>query len=284
VWLWLADRGTYVSIDGSVASDVPAEFESRLVGDPGSPVARVDFDPAQRGGRPEVLSDVLDRARLAFEIARLDAALGAQLAEVERSRAMVIEAGQRERRRLARDLHDGVQQRLVSLGIRLRRLQRSLPPQAQILAPPLDAAVDEIAATISDLRSLASGVRPVWLDDGLRVALQQLADSAPIDVEVRVPHAGLTSLVEETAYYVACEALANTLKHADASHVIVEGSLHERTFVLTVSDDGSGGADPEDGSGITGLADRLDAIGGRLTVESPSGAGTRIVAELPCES
>ena len=177
---------------------------------------------------PDLLRSVLAAASLAIEIARLRVEARIQLAEVEESRARVVQAGYEERRRLERDLHDGAQQRLVTLGIVLRRLQLSLPREAQILSPALDSAVDEIGTAIEDLRTIAAGVRPPRLDEGLAAALADLARAAPIPVELEATHERLPPQVEAAAYFVACEAVTNAVKHASPSHVRDRGDGRRR--------------------------------------------------------
>src|SRR5205823_7491625 len=172
--------------------------------------------------RPDLLRSVLASASLAIEIARLRLEVRLQLAEVEGSRARVVRAGYEERRRLERDLHDGAQQRLVTLGIVLRRLQRSLPREAKVLGPALDSAVDEIGHAIADLRTIASGMRPPRLDDGLAAAFADLAREAPIPIDVETTGERLPPHVEAAAYFVVCEAVTNAVKHASPSRVRVE--------------------------------------------------------------
>jgi signal transduction histidine kinase len=196
----------------------------------------------------------------------------------------IAQAGYAERRRLERDLHDGAQQRLVTLGIVLRRLQRSLPGEAKILGPALDAAVDEVAATIGDLRTIAAGVRPPRLDEGLTAALEDLARGAAVPVELESSGDRAPPEVEAVAYFIACEALTNAVKHASPSHVTVHTARSAGVLRLVVADDGVGGAAPGAGSGLAGMADRVAAQGGTLEFESPPGAGTRIAVELPCAS
>jgi signal transduction histidine kinase len=217
-------------------------------------------------------------------MARLRVELRLQLAEVEASRTRIVEAGYEERRWLERDLHDGAQQRLVSLGVQLRRLQRSLPRGAQILSPALDQIVAEVGAAIGDLRQIAAGVRPARLDDGLGEALRDLARSAPVPVEVDVTSERVAASIEAAAYFVACEALTNALKHAAASRVAVSAVRENGTLHVRIADDGLGGASVRRGSGLAGLADRVAAHGGTLEVISPRGGGTRIEAAIPCDS
>ncbi len=226
---------------------------------------------------------MLDRATLAIEIARLRAEVSATVDDVEQSRKRIVEAGYEERRRLERDLHDGAQQRLVSLGLSLRRLERSLPTQARILEPALDQAVDEIGHAITDLRRIASGVRPARLDDGLAAALEDLARHTPIPVAINVPTQRVPPTVEAAAYYVACEAITNAVKHADATHITVNAERRNGSLHLLVADDGIGGAQIRPGTGLAGLIDRVSAHGGTLALDSDPGAGTRMEALLPCE-
>ena len=234
--------------------------------------------------RPDVLRSVLAAASLAIEIARLRVEVKLQLAEVESSRARVVEAGYEERRRIERDLHDGAQQRLVSLGIVLRRLQRSLPREAKILGPALDSAVGEIGAAIEDLRTIAAGVRPPRLDEGLAAALADLARAAPVPVELDATHERLAPQIEAAAYFVVCEAVTNAVKHASPSRVRIEANVVAGALRLLVADDGVGGASLLGGTGLRGLMDRVEAQDGTLRLHSPAGGGTRVEAEIPCGS
>jgi signal transduction histidine kinase len=217
-------------------------------------------------------------------MARLRVEVRIQLAEVEASRARIVEAGYEERRRLERDLHDGAQQRLVSLGVQLRRVQLSLPKDAKVLSPAFDQIVDEVGAAIGDLRQIAAGVRPARLDDGLSAALRDLARTAPVPVDVDASDERVTASVEAAAYFVACEALTNAVKHGSASKVAVRTSRENGTLLMSVSDDGIGGAVVRRGSGLAGLRDRVAALGGTLEVLSPPGRGTRVEVAIPCES
>jgi signal transduction histidine kinase len=228
---------------------------------------------------PDLLRGVLDAAAVPVELARLRVELRLQLAEVESSRARIAQAGYEERRRIERDLHDGAQQRLVTLGIVLRRLQRSLPKEARLLGPSLDAAVDEVAGAIADLRTLAAGVRPPRLDDGLAAALADLARGSAVPVNVAATPDRAPPEVEAAAYFVASEALTNALKHGSPTRVSVETARENGVLRLTIADDGVGGA-----SVLRSLRDRVAAQGGTLAIDSPPGAGTRIAVELPCGS
>jgi signal transduction histidine kinase len=234
--------------------------------------------------RPDFLHSILDAANLAIEIARLRVEVRLQLVEVDESRARIVQAGYEERRRLERDLHDGAQQRLVTLGIVLRRLQRSLPREAKVLGPALDSAVDEIGHAIADLRTIASGMRPPRLDDGLAAALADLARDAPVPIDVEATGERLPPHVEAAAYFVVCEAVTNAVKHASPSRVRIEAIFADGGLRLLVADDGVGGANAAKGTGLVGLTDRVVAQGGTLLINSPHGAGTRIEAEFPCGS
>jgi signal transduction histidine kinase len=229
-----------------------------------------------------LLIELVERVGLAVEIGRLRAELRRQLDEVEASRARIVAAGYAERRRLERDLHDGAQQRLVSVGLTLRHAQLGLAGTSA--GQGIDAAVDQLMLAINELRELANGVRPAHLDDGLDAALRELASRTPMMVDLHVGPERHHADIEATAYFVACEALTNAYKHAAATNVDVRVQCADGRLKLTVADDGVGGAHPDRGSGLRGLSDRIAAQGGRMTVDSQPGAGTRLVAELPCAS
>lgn len=234
--------------------------------------------------RLDLLDGVLGAAALSIEMARLTVEVRLQLGEVEASRARIVEAGYEERRRLERDLHDGAQQRLVSLGVQLRRLQLTLPREAQILSPAFDQIVAEVGAAIGDLRQIAAGVRPARLDEGLAAALRDLARTSPVPVEVDAPDERVAASVEAAAYFVACEALTNAVKHGSPSKVVVHALRENGTLYVVVSDDGVGGAAVRRGSGLAGIRDRVAAHGGTFDVVSPRGGGTRVEVAIPCES
>jgi PAS domain S-box-containing protein len=203
--------------------------------------------------------------------------------ELRRSRARIVEAGDVERRRLERNLHDGAQQRLVSLSLALRLAQAQLGRDPQEADRLLGAASEELAQALAELRELARGIHPAVLTDrGLGPALETLASRAALPVELIVPDERLPAPVEAAAYYVVSEALANVAKYADASSVEVSIARRNGKAVVEVSDDGKGGADPQSGSGLRGLVDRVEALDGRLVVESEPGQGTLVRAEIPC--
>jgi PAS domain S-box-containing protein len=203
--------------------------------------------------------------------------------ELRSSRARLVQAGDAERRRLERNLHDGAQQRLVSLSLALRLAQAKLKTNADDAGGLLEAASVELAQALEELRELARGIHPAVLSDrGLGAALEALAGRAPLPVDVRTPAERLPPQVEAAAYYVVSEALTNVAKYAQASTVDVRVTRLNGRAVVEVADDGVGGADPVRGSGLRGLADRVEALDGRLHVESVRGRGTLIRAEIPC--
>ena len=160
----------------------------------------------------------------------------------------------------------------------------TLPREAQVLSASLDQIVDEVGAAIGDLRQIAAGVRPARLDDGLAAALRDLARTSPVPVEVDAPRERVAASVEAAAYFVACEAVTNAVKHASPSKVAVHAFRENGTLRVRVDDDGVGGAVVRRGSGLAGLRDRVAAHGGTLTIESPRGGGTHLEVAIPCES
>jgi PAS domain S-box-containing protein len=198
--------------------------------------------------------------------------------ELRASRARLVEVADAERRRIQRNLHDGAQQRLTSALLSLGRIRASSDEHAALL----ELAIEELATGLQEIRELAGGLHPSMLTErGLATALQALAMRAPLPVELEaLPDARLPEQVEAAAYYVVAEALANVQKHASAGRVAVSATADADRLAVVVSDDGVGGADAQ-GAGLRGLADRVEALDGRLTVESPRGAGTRLAAEIP---
>lgn len=234
--------------------------------------------------RTSLLTEVVAAAGLAIEFAGLRAQLRHQLDEVEASRARLVEVADAERRRLERDLHDGAQQRLVSIGLALRHAQHQLGVGDRANADrTLDDAVAEIAVAIDELRELAHGLRPSSLDAGLESALRDLARRTPIPVSIDTTAERFAPDAETAAYFIATEALTNAVKHAHATQVALCADERNGTLVLRVTDDGIGGAMPGGGSGLRGMADRLAAVGGTLTIAS-NGDGTTLIASIPCAS
>lgn len=211
-------------------------------------------------------------------------ASNAELHEVARSRHRLVDAFEAERRRIERDLHDGAQHRLTSLTLQLGMARLDLPADSPA-AEPLTKAHTQAKELMVVLRDLIHGIRPQALTDlGLPAALRELAGRSPVPVTVAGDEAAARppEQIETTAYFVASEALTNVVKHAQAGRADVRLSRAGESLVLEISDDGRGGADPASGTGLTGLADRVAAVGGRLLLASPPGAGTRIRVELPC--
>jgi PAS domain S-box-containing protein len=207
-----------------------------------------------------------------------------QQEELEASRARIVAAGDEERRKLERNLHDGAQQRLVSLSLSLRLAQNRLRTDPDGAEELLEGSREELAQALEELRELARGIHPAVLTDrGLDAALEALAARSTLPVEIRGASCELPSQVEAAAYYVVSEALANVAKYAQASAVEVKVERMNGVAVVEVADDGVGGADPTRGSGLRGLADRVASLSGKLDVASPPGAGTRVRAEIPLE-
>jgi PAS domain S-box-containing protein len=207
-----------------------------------------------------------------------------QQQELEASRQRIVAAGDDARRKLERNLHDGAQQRLVSISLSLRLAQGQLEKSPAAAHEVLEASREELARALEELRELARGIHPAVLTDrGLEAALESLASRAPLPVEIDGPDASLPAPVEAAAYYVVSEALANVTKYAQASAVKVTVEQANGCAFVEVSDDGVGGADPERGSGLRGLADRVASLNGKLAIDSPPGAGTRVRAEIPLE-
>jgi PAS domain S-box-containing protein len=198
--------------------------------------------------------------------------------ELRASRARLVEVADAERRRIQRNLHDGAQQRITSVLLTLGRLRASSQEPDTLL----EFAIDELAAGLDEIRELASGLHPALLSErGLAAALEALALRAPVPVQLEaVPGRRLPEQIEAAAYYVVAEALANVHKHSGARHVVVRATVDDRRAEVSVVDDGAGGAD-EEGGGLRGLADRVEALGGSLALESPVGGGTRLRAEIP---
>ncbi len=275
------DDTGYVDPSGTPV-EVPDGSERRVVTrieGSGSTIAILIHDPAVD---PALVESAAAASRLALENERLAAELRAQLEEVRASRTRIVEATDEERRRIERDLHDGAQQRLVALGFTLRRANRRADADPE-LAQLLDDANRELEDGLRELRALARGIHPTALaDGGLAPALRELADRFPIPVEVDVEDRRFATTVETAAYFIVAEALTNVLRHAEATSAAVRGRSVGDALDLEIADDGRGGVDAgRDGAGVRGLADRAQAIGGTLGVDSPAGGGTTVRARLP---
>jgi signal transduction histidine kinase len=281
---WLPDYETWADVDGRPTSP-PVATDGRaitLIDRGGEHVAALLHD-ASLQDEPELLEAVSAAAGIALETARLHADLAARLDELRGSRVRVIEAGQKERQRLERNLHDGAQQRLVALSLDLTMLKKLLDPNAEA-GTRIDHARDEIALSLEELRDVARGLHPAVVSGhGLAVALESLAARATVPVRLNVELEGrLPEALEVAAFYLVSESLANIGKHAQASSATVDVNRCNGEVVVEIVDDGIGGADTERGSGLRGLADRVEALDGRLRVWTPLGQGTRVRAEIPC--
>ncbi len=244
----------------------------------GELLAVLIHDPLIADEDPGLVQGVGSVARMALENERLAAQVRAQLEEVKASRARIVDAADAERRRVERDLHDGAQQRLVALAMRLDLARQSNDASAALL----DDATSELRAAVAEVRDLARGLHPPILTEaGLGPALEALAERANVPVTIDAPPRRFPPGVEAAAYFVVSEALTNVARYAAASAVRVEVRADADRLWVSVRDDGRGGADAAGGTGLHGLADRIAALGGRLEVDSPTGAGTTVSAELP---
>ena len=240
--------------------------------------ASLDEDPA-------LVHAVAAAAAVALDDARLQAESADRLEELRASRERLVAAGDAERRRLERNLHDGAQQRLVSVALQLRMARARLRTDPGLADELLAAAADELSQSLEELRELARGIHPAVLNHGLEPALTSLASRAGVATTVAFESPGrLPEQVELAAYFVACEALANVAKYAHASRASVRVSRRDGMAVIEIADDGVGGADETAGSGLQGLADRVAALNGTLRILSPPREGTVVTAELPCGS
>src|SRR4051812_22602187 len=234
---------------------------------------------------PELVGAVAAAAAIALDDARLHAESEDRLRELRASRERIVAAGDAERRRLERNLHDGAQQRLVFVALQLRMIQTRLetdPAQAKQLAT---SAGEELSRALEDLRELARGIHPSVLNHGLKAALDSLASRSVVPTKVSfLARERLPEPVELAAYFVACEALANVAKYAQATQASVRVSRRDGVAVIEIRDDGIGGADETVGTGLQGLADRVAALDGTLRIRSPRGTGTVVTADLPCAS
>jgi signal transduction histidine kinase len=281
---WLPEFAVWADPEGH-ATTLPqpgSGRSTRLIERGGEPVATLIHDPSL-DDEQELLDAVSAAAAIALENARLQAELRARLEELQESRARVLEVEQDERRRLERDLHDGAQQRLIALSLDLKRLEGQLGDDPGARAK-VDQARGEIATSLQELRTIARGLHPAVVSGhGLQVALDSLVALAPVPVTLTTELDGrVDESIEVAAYYVVSESLANIGKHAQASAATVSVAREDGTLVVEIADDGIGGADSEDGTGLRGLADRVEARGGRLRVWTPHGGGTRVRAEIPC--
>jgi signal transduction histidine kinase len=282
---WFPAEARYVDGDGLPVAlpETGGERQSTLVERDGRPIAALIHDPALEHNA-ELVNSVCAAAGLTLENERLHAELRARLAELQASRARLVEATETERRRIERDLHDGTQQRLVSVAMSLGLAESKLPDDAEA-APIVREAREALTVALAELRELSQGIHPSILTErGLPGALDELCRRAalPAILDVSLDRR-LPTQVETAAYFVVSEALTNAVKHSHANELRVGVQISSGVLVTEVADDGIGGAGGGGGSGIRGMTDRVEALGGRLTVSSPPGRGTTLRAEIPCE-
>ena len=268
-----------VDVHGSPVTPLARSLVT-AIGEPERPLAVLIHEESLQN-EPDLLVAASSALRLALDNARLHAELVAQLAEVRVSRARIVSAGDEARRKLERDLHDGAQQRLLAVGLAMQLVRLNLGHDQA--AELLTQAEHELSQALQELRSLAAGIHPAVLTDcGLRPALAALADHCPVPLAIAGGDPGrMPTPIESTAYFCTAEAVTNSVKHATPTSITVALCRSTEQLMVVVSDDGKGGADPG-GGGLCGLADRVAALNGRVTVSSPPGAGTTITVELPC--
>jgi signal transduction histidine kinase len=283
---WSPVSEGYVDIDGQPREPVagPGRTVAPISGESGPLAVMVVDEIALQ--EPALLHAAGAMARLALENERLQAEVRSQLVQLRSTTARLVEAGQDARRRIERDLHDGAQQRLLALSMTLgharARADGTADPEIRAF---LDHAADDLQQAITELRELARGIHPMLLNqEGLGSALRALAERAPLPVQVTAPAHRFPDTIESTAYFFATEAVTNAARHSAASVVHVEVTVHGDELIIGVSDNGVGGVDTASsgGSGMLGMRDRVVAVGGRMTVSSPTGGGTTVVARLPC--
>jgi signal transduction histidine kinase len=283
---WLPEFGSYADIEGREVDlrELGAGRAVTVIDQEGAHVAALIHEPALKD-EPELLDAATAAAAMSLENGRLHAELRARLEELRGSRARIVGAGQRERQRLERNLHDGAQQRLIALALELSLLEAQLEGDVNATSR-LAQARREISTSLEELREVALGIHPAVVSGhGLEIALEQLAARAVVPVRLNVEVDGrLPEPLEVAAFYLVSESLANVGKHAHATSASVEIACTNGQLVVEVIDDGIGGADTERGSGLRGLADRVEALEGRLRIWSPKDGGTRLRAEIPCAS
>jgi signal transduction histidine kinase len=275
--------GRWVDADGRPASPDPPDEHRRttMVERDRTPLAALVHDAALD---PDLVRATAAAAGMALDNERLHAELRAQLEEVRASRERIVLAGDAERRRVERDLHDGAQQRLLALSLALRTARRQLANgEEALVADTLERSGHELTCAIEELRELGRGIHPTVLTDaGLGPAVAMVAGWMTVPVDVAVTEGRFPVAIEATAYFVVSEALANVTKHAEAAHAWVRIAHCGDGLCVEVRDDGRGGVDPRRGSGLAGLQDRVLAVGGTLSFESEPGGGTVVRANLPC--
>ena len=279
----LPDEDAYVDADGDRVVLPPTDGDRAVapVERDGREVAALIYDAALDED-PELVDAVCAAAAIALENEHLHLESQARLAELQASRQRIVAAGDAERRRLERNLHDGAQQRLVALALQLRLIQAGIRRDPSSADALIDTASEQLAQSLEELRELARGIHPAVLSHGLDAALESLASRSTVPTAVfsDAPER-LSEEVELALYFVACEALANVGKYAQATTASVRLTSAPRGVAIEIADDGIGGADETAGTGLRGLVDRVEALGGGMLVTSPAGAGTVVTAEIP---
>jgi len=283
---WLPEYEAYVDAGGQVVLP-PApgsDRRSTAIERDDRPIAMLVHDRSL-DDEPEALEAVCAAAALALENEQLQTESRARLAELQASRARIVEAGDVERRRLERNLHDGAQQRLVAVALQLRLIQSRVDSDPSSVKGLAIQAGDDLATALDELRELARGIHPAVLDHGLAAALESLAARSTVLTTLTVDVARpLPPPIELAAYFIASEALTNVAKYARATAVTLRVARNGTCVTVEIADNGIGGADASRGSGLRGLGDRVEALDGALRVASPPGGGTTVSAELPCAS
>jgi signal transduction histidine kinase len=288
VYWWDEEKGRYADAAGApidAADANPRGSHSILpVASPlGAPIALIRHDRVLTDNM-RLLDGVSSALRLSVDNGRLRSEIERTLEQVRQSRQRIVEAGVEARRRIERDLHDGAQQHLVSLGMRLRLAANAARDTDELeLATELESTITMLNQALRELRELAHGIHPSLLSSGgLALAVPELAGRCPVPVVVDVQAEGrLPELIESTAYFVLAEALANVAKHSRATRAWVRAHVVDEELLLVVRDNGTGGASLDAGTGMLGISDRVDAVGGTLELESPPGAGTTLTVRIP---
>ena len=282
VWFWVPEVASYADGDG-VAHALPPATDRLLAfvaDNRGAPMAVVLTDVSLERHR-QLVDAAVAVSRLALENARLQASLRVQLAEVRTARTRMVHAGLEQRRRLERNLHDGAQQRLLGLGMRLGAMANTTSDPEAIRS--IEAAREELQLALGELRDLAHGLYPVVLTQaGLGPALEAVTERLPVSVIRDVPDRRWAPDLESAAYFIACEAMSNACKHAGDCSVLLSVYQLDGHLIVDVSDDGCGSELLAGGGTVRAVRDRVEAAGGRVDIRSVPGAGTRLVAELPC--
>ena len=285
VGYWLLDGGTFVDAEGRPLS-LPGPGSERSVTKverDGQPVAVLVHDPAVLDD-PGLLEAVSSATKLAASNARLQAEVRARVEDVRASRRRILEAGDEERQRLEQRLHHGAERRLTRLAETVRQARGHATGSSPTTIDKIDQAQSQLEGTLVELRELGRGLHPRPLTElGLERALASLADQSPVPVELSVRADGLPPPIAAAVYFLCSEALANVAKYAAATRVVIGVQIHDSALSLEIDDDGVGGADLSQGTGLRGLADRVEALGGEFRLESSPGAGTRLFCELPID-